>query len=240
MKLKILNITTLSGIAVFMAAFAPATTLAEIYIANPAVDKQCELVIGVKTTDSAVVNLVKQFGAKAKVIHAPANIKSNGQRVALLELPTKNGPSLFTVMDGDIEQCKNFVANTKESINKREKSDSPTAANWVRLGALPDGSRTDFVDRNSVRTDGSGLIRLWLKQEHPIPQAGPNAIRFSSTKVSLALNCKDYTTAPTSIGYYDNDGAVVLQAEKQRSEWNFTESPPDSLLFVLLRSHCKR
>lgn len=240
MEPKILKIASLCGIAVLMIGFAPATALAEIFIANPTVDKPCELVTGVKTTDNALVKLVKQFGAKAKIIQAPTNIKSNGQRVAMLELPTTNGPLLFAVMDGGLEQCYSFVANVRDSPKKRENSDSPSTANWVRVGALPDGSRTDFVDSHSVRTDESGLIRLWLKQERPILQTGPNAIRFSFTKVSLALNCQDYTAAPTSLGYYDNEGKVVLQAETQRSEWNFTESPPESLYIVLLRSYCKR
>ncbi|MCX7087789.1 MAG: hypothetical protein NTV00_07020 [Methylococcales bacterium] len=217
----------------------PTLAQAEVFIMNPLSEKPCEIVANVKTTDKALVKLVKKYGAKARIVQPATSIKESGQRVAMIELPTKNGSMLFSIMEGTQEQCYDSISSMRTKLDIQESPyDLQPSANWIRVGGIPDGSRTDYVDSRSIWTDEFGLIRLWVKQKYIVLQKAPNGARFISAKFSLALNCHDHTTAVTALGYYDKNDNVVQHVETERSQWSFTEPPPESMPNVLLRSHC--
>lgn len=208
---------------------------ADVFIINPTKDQPCEI-FDTKTIESALVELVKQFGKKAKVIQPPTNIKSNGRRIALIELPTKDGPMLFGITDGTIEWCYEWAVGVKAQLKNLEKP--KLKSDWIRIGGTPDGSRNDYVDNGSIYTDESGLVRLLVKLKHSSIQKTPDGHNFNTSTISYALNCKDNTIAWTALSYYDKNGNVVRHTEVENSKWNFTDAELESLPSLLLGTHC--
>lgn len=200
-------------------------------------EKPCEVIKGVSTTDVAIDKLTNKFGPMLRVVQYSI-IQETGQNIVNIEIREKQNVRSFLVADGSAEQCNALLENIRAKMKLKARNEDLTeSANWIRIGVTPDG-RTDYVDSNTIRKDDSGLVRLWVKQEYASPHRGPKNIIFSKVIVSIALNCKQLTTSPTALAYYDTHNNLLLQSSQQRFNWNFTESQPESLQSVLLRHHC--
>lgn len=123
-----------------------------------------------------------------------------------------------------------------EKIKKSESQKHST--NWVRIGGNLDDGYSDYVNRDSIRKEESGLVRLWARREYTKLQKSPNGSNYSSDEFSIAANCQDFTVAVTAGGMYDKKSNLVQKFELKRSEWSFHEATPDSLQGVILKNHC--
>ena len=154
-----------------------------------------------------------------------------------------------SALKGDTEQLDSkqqaailkCITSQKTIADNQKKSNGlKSSANWIRIGGITEDGHMDYVDKNSIRKDETGLIRIWVKQEYPLPQKTPYGEIFSENKVSVALNCKEYKSAATTIDYFGKNGKLIREIAIKPSEWSFSESPPDSLRGSLLRDYCKQ
>ena len=117
-------------------------------------------------------------------------------------------------------------------------TDLKPAAEWIRLGAALDGSRTDYVDFKAIRKDQSGLIRLWVKSDFVKPIKTSDGKSYTTIIVSKALNCRNYTIATTTVKLYNKAGNLITGADYDRNSWKFSEPSPDSVDGALMGTHC--
>jgi hypothetical protein len=147
-----------------------------------------------------------------------------------------NSEQLDAKMNAAIMKCAVPNNSNAEKMNKAENH--KPSSNWVRIGGNSDDGYSDYVNRDSIRKDESGLVRLWARREYAKLQKSPNGSNYSSDEFSIAANCQDFTVAVTAGGMYDKKSNLVQKFELKRSEWSFHEATPDSLQGVILKNHC--
>jgi hypothetical protein len=101
---------------------------------------------------------------------------------------------------------------------------SSYASNWVSI--VDDPTEEVFVDMQSMRSDGKGIVRAWLKMEFRQPEKIANGNIANSKVVKWTLNCKSYQFAGAAGAFYDAEGKSI-------GSWNapikYNEIIPDSI-----------
>lgn len=148
---------------------------------------------------------------------------------------------------GDTEQLETkqnaammkCVLSNNPNAEKTKKSESQKPlSNWVRIGGNSDEGYTDYVNRDSIRKEETGLLRLWARREYSKLHKSQNGSNYFADEFSIAANCQEYTVAITAGGMYDKKSNLIQKFELKRSEWSFHEATPDSLQGVILKNHC--
>lgn len=123
-------------------------------------------------------------------------------------------------------------------VNQRKSENLQPASNWVRVGGNTEGGFSDYINRDSIRKDETGLVRLWARREYSKLQKLPDGSIYANDEFSIAANCQDFTVAVTAGIMYDKKNILVQKYELKRSQWIFHEATPDSLQGVIIKNHC--
>lgn len=221
----------------------PATPLKAdktIFLTSPEINSPCKALPGVHSVDEGVKYLLDKYGNKAMQVTPAKLIKDSGQLATMIQLPTENASAVFALMDGTLKQCDAFFDSVKLKIESAHSEPSPhSTENWVRVGATLDGSRTDYLDTNSVKKDNSGLVRLTVRQEFVPPQTSHTGTEIVETKVILVLDCKEGASAVSQVDQFDKHKKNVEHIKPEKMEWVITSETDSSLRGSLYRSHCK-
>jgi hypothetical protein len=211
-----------------------------VFMASPDIDSPCKAIPGIHTVDDGVKYFFKKYGSRAVLARTGRTIKSTGQRVAMVELPTESAPALFVLMDGTLKQCSEFFDATKlKNENQHRQANLRHIEEWIRVGSTLDGARTDYVDAASIIKGGDGLIRLTVKQKFDPPQISAKGSEIVEARVALVLNCTESASAVSLLNQYDKNNTLLEHVESDKLQWIITAETDNSLRGTLLRSHCR-
>ena len=212
-----------------------------IFMTSPHIDSPCKAIPGIYTVDDGVRYFQKKYGSRAVPTSTAHTIKSTGQRVAMIELPTETASALFALIDGTLKQCNDFFDATKLKLkNQNRRANLKPLEEWVRIGATPDGARTDYLDAASIIKGSDGLIRLKVKQTFDPPHISANGSEIVEARVTLLLNCTQSASAVSLLNQYDKNSTLTEHVESDKLQWTVTAETDSSLRGTLLRSHCRQ
>lgn len=116
---------------------------------------------------------------------------------------------------------------------------SSAHAEWIKVDQS--NKRTTFVDGDSIQTDGD-IVKVWMLIDFDEPQdLNVNNKKFLSTRVQNLINCRDGTSAISSMSQHSQlhaGGEIVNNYTFRSLDWS--PIPPATITSSVAGILCKR